>query len=398
MDDWTKTNEPGIYRDPNDETRWRVFTTAKAPDGSYPRRQKTLTDASMTEAVRVREELKAEIRATDEAEASSPKTKYIVDFATDWAKRMKVEGRWNDRNYETTIQILESHILPKIGGIAVDDLQRDDLRCWIKHIEQKTYEENDEEKRYSKYSLRRFWSTMKSLVKALYLDGYVDRRFVEWCRHIRGPTSDVDGRRTAESLTLGELHAFLDATRTLVEEEELSPRWEPHIVTLAWTGMRFGESAGLEWRDIDFDREVIQIRRSFSQGRLGPPKTGDSRRIGMIDEVAEALHRQRQLLLAEQNLGLEDDIVFPSDTGTRRWSSSIHDPMKMAAKKAGIEVNVGPQVLRSTLDTLLDDIGESPKLIKSVIGHKTDQMSEHYDRKRPETQIDAISRLKEATG
>lgn len=398
MENWTKTNEPGIYRDPNEETRLRVFTTAKAPDGSYPRRQKTLAEASMTEAIRVREELKAEIRATEEAEANSPKTKYIVDFAKDWTNRMKMEGRWNDRNYQTTVQILESHILPKIGGIAVDDLQRDDLRRWIKYIEQKTYEENDVDKRYSKYSLRRFWSTMKSLVKALYLDGFVDRRFVEWCRDIRGPSSDIDGRRTAESLTLRELHAFLHATRKLAEEEEISPRWEPHIIILVWTGMRFGESAGLEWRDIDFDREVIQIRRSFSQGRLGPPKSGEARRVGMIDEVSEALHRQRQMLLADENLGLEEDIVFPSDTGTRRWSSSIHGPMKKAASEAEIDVNVGPQVLRSTLDTLLDDIGESPKLIKSVIGHKTDEMSEHYDRKRPQTQIDAISRLKEANG
>jgi integrase len=398
MDGWTKTEEPGIYRDPNDETRWRVFTTAKAPDGSYPRRQKTLTEASMSDAIRVREQLKAEIRAPDEAEASSPTTKYVVDFAKDWATRMKTEGRWNERTYETTLQILESHILPDIGGIEVDDLRREDIRRWIETIEQKTYEQGDERKRYSRHSLRRFWSTMKALVKNLYLESHVDRRFIEWCREIRGPTSEIGGRRTADSLTLNELHAFLDATRTLAESGAISARWEPHIVTLAWTGMRFGESAGLEWRDVDFDDRVIYVRRSFSQGRLGPPKSGETRRIGMVDEVADALHQQRQLLVAEQNLGLDDDIVFPSDKGTRRWSSSIHTPMKRAAAEADINVDVGPQVLRSTLDTLLDDIGESAKLIKSVIGHKTDEMSEHYDRKRPETQIAALDRLKEVDG
>jgi integrase len=387
---WTKSEKAGIYRHETIDNKWQIRATATNPEtGQVEERQKTLTDTTLEEAIATRESLKNEIQTVEPDKGSSTGTPLLVDFATQWTARKKKQGQWSERTYSAHKQILEDHILPRIGGFDVDDLQRDDIRRWIDYIEGKTYEKNGEQRRYTHDSLRRFWATMKHLVKALYLEGHCDRRFFEWCREIPGPRSDISGRRETKTLTLEELGEFVETAREKV------PKWYPHIATLAYTGMRYGESAGLEWKDLDFAERTLCIRRSFSQGRLGPPKTGKTRVIGMAEPVAEALQMQRDRLHDEDNIGLVDDIVFPSDKGTRRWSSSLHGPMREAAKAAGIDVKVGPQVLRKTLATVLDNAGVQRKMIKAIAGHETDEMSDHYDEKRPEDQIRALSSILE---
>ncbi|WP_407639951.1 tyrosine-type recombinase/integrase [Alicyclobacillus vulcanalis] len=66
------------------------------------------------------------------------------------------------------------------------------------------------------------------------------------------------------------------------------------------TGMRTGEIAGLQWRDIDLDTGVIQLERTRyrpkgGQDFLGPPKTfGSRRRIVVTREVVDELRRWKQ--------------------------------------------------------------------------------------------------------
>ena len=39
-------------------------------------------------------------------------------------------------------------------------------------------------------------------------------------------------------------------------------QYKTMIITLIYTGMRLGELCGLEWKDVDFDNEIITVRRS----------------------------------------------------------------------------------------------------------------------------------------
>lgn len=55
--------------------------------------------------------------------------------------------------------------------------------------------------------------------------------------------------------------------------ERLGSRLGPMAIFAAATGMRPGEWAALEWRDIDRDGRVAYVRRSFSKGRLRCTKT-----------------------------------------------------------------------------------------------------------------------------
>ena len=54
------------------------------------------------------------------------------------------------------------------------------------------------------------------------------------------------------------------------------------------SGMRPGELVSLGWKDIDFENEIIKIRKTRVEGRNGPPKKKASvRDIEMIAGVKE---------------------------------------------------------------------------------------------------------------
>jgi integrase len=378
--DWVKTEEPGIYRHETIEGKWRVRTTAKNPQGELKEVQRTLSNSTFTEARKLRDELKVEIQTPDDIVES----KSISYFAARWVRQMIDAGRWGKATRSTNEGILKDHICPRIGHLPVDELGREDIREWIEWAEGVRYDRSrleDEQDlvRYSHSSLRRWWVVFKQLVKALYLEGHCGRRLVAWCREIPGPRADdIPKRREDATLTFEEL-------RKLVAKAETStPTRYAEIVTLAYTGIRGGELYGLEWKDVRPEEGYIRVARASTPQGMGPTKNGETRRVPMVPAVREALQEHRLRLIREQNLGLEQDIVFPSDVGTRRISSALHKPLRKVADECEIDVKMGPQVLRSTFVTLMKARGVPRPTVKAIVGHNDDQTNEDYTRPRVE--------------
>jgi integrase len=216
------------------------------------------------------------------------------------------------------------------------------------------------------------------------LSGHCDRLLLDWCKDRRGPTSEVTDRKESDTLTRSELVAYIEKTK------EVAPTRYAEIVTLAYTGMRAGELYGLEWRHIELEARVIRVEQSISRtGKIKCTKTGKTRRPPLSPIIAGALEEHRTWLMRTQNPGLHDGIVFPSMNGGRRLSASLRKPMLKIARACKLDINVGPQVLRKTFITLVG-AAHNRELVKSITGHETDEMHEHYTHIRPETQYDAV--------
>ena len=87
-----------------------------------------------------------------------------------------------------------------------------------------------------------------------------------------------------------ELRAFLAS----VEDEPWFALWR----LAATTGMRRGELLGLCWRDVDLDRERLNIRRQLQGSgratRFAPPKTEAGRRCIALDPITVEALRQHK--------------------------------------------------------------------------------------------------------
>jgi integrase len=79
--------------------------------------------------------------------------------------------------------------------------------------------------------------------------------------------------------------------------------------------LRLGELLSLRWREIDFGREAIRVRRSYNaHGGLTTPKSGKVRSVPMVLDVARALAALADL---EEFTG-EEDLVSPAGLACSR--------------------------------------------------------------------------------
>lgn len=104
-----------------------------------------------------------------------------------------------------------------------------------------------------------------------------------------------------------------------------NPRWKIALLIALFMGIRRGELAGLEWKDIDYSNKTMTIARSV-QDIVGfgiitkEPKTENSKRtISMPDKLIEYLHEyeawwQNQKKYLGDRLG-DTDRLFCTEDG-----------------------------------------------------------------------------------
>ncbi len=114
-------------------------------------------------------------------------------------------------------------------------------------------------------------------------------------RDLRGRRRRAAGRPRAAGDPLP--HAARDPTAARPRPPRHVPRDHHGLYHAAvTTGMRLGELVALRWRDVDWNAGRIRVRRNYTCGEFGTPKTRRSTRsIPMIPDLAATLraHHER---------------------------------------------------------------------------------------------------------
>ena len=87
----------------------------------------------------------------------------------------------------------------------------------------------------------------------------------------------------------------VEALLRAVPADVLGPTDAVLYLTAVMTGLRQGELAALRWRDVDWTAAPVRVRRNYTRGQWGTPKSRrSSRAVPMADRLAAELERHFQ--------------------------------------------------------------------------------------------------------
>lgn len=142
-----------------------------------------------------------------------------------------------------------------------------------------------------------------------------------------------------------------------------------YLKLLFKTGMRNGEARGLQWKDIDFNKGTVFIRKSvysLVHGNfiINEPKTKQSYRVIHIPEsLLEDLKIYREITEYKEN----EDFIFGREKGIPRTSGYNKSTLKRACRALKIEIS--HHGLRHSHATFLVQNGISINVIQYRLGH-----------------------------
>ncbi|MEU5039484.1 site-specific integrase [Streptomyces griseorubiginosus] len=198
-------------------------------------------------------------------------------------------------------QRVRRHIVPHLGAKPLNAIGTEVLRHWKKRLE----------KDLGPTSIRRVWATLSSIqhpASSILQAAVEDRRLGRNpCRSSTvGPPAATPGRVEA-----------WPPERVLAEREALPDRYRLLLVIGAGLGLRQGEALGLSADDIDFEKEVVHVRRQIKMVRakqcFALPKGRKVRDVPLPAGVARAI-RQHMKEFAPVPVTLPWDDPTPAET------------------------------------------------------------------------------------
>lgn len=244
---------------------------------------------------------------------------------------------------------LNRHLLPRWGAVAVARIRRQDIATWFAGFQGRLSPR-------SVIGIHRVFSMVLGWAME------TDRIATNPARGLPLPRPDADRH---VFLT----HAEVDALANAAEG------YRTMILTLAYTGLRFGEAAALRVASVDLDARRLTVSHAWAGGNTGTPylstpKNHERRRVGLplflVAELAEVIGgRPSEAWLFVSPRGVVLDLP--------NWNRRVFAP---AVRRAGLgDRGLTPHSLRHTAASLAIAAGADVKVVQTMLGHKDAAMT-----------------------
>lgn len=354
-------------------------------------------DEKMTER-QIEKELQRQVVHFEEAclKGNVVATIKFEDFARQWFAEY-AEIRLKQRTIEGYHQ-MEKRIYKAIGHIRLDKLTTRHIQKFIVDL-CSAKREDGRDRNGGKLSTKTI-KLYKSMISTI-CDYAVKMQMipVNPCRNVTIPRVVTPEK---DFYSIEEAQQMLDLFQ---KEDEDNFKYVCFYTLAVYTGFRLGELIGLEWKDINFETNVITVNRTclYSKAKGGlyteTPKTPQSMRSLKVPQgVIDMLLKWKELQdIQRKNIGskwIETDRVFTKWNGLTLDRSAPGYYFKRFCERTGMRY-VSNHSMRHLNASLLINAGVDVKTVQSCLGHSTAtttlQIYAHSFRSAQAAAMDAVA-------
>jgi hypothetical protein len=163
-----------------------------------------------------------------------------------------------------------------------------------------------------------------------------------------------------------------------------------HLLFMAW--LRPSEASGLQWQDVDLNRGLLYVRRSYHLYGYNLPKTRTARRT--LELVPESV----RVLRAIQPLHVAPEMpVFTTTGGEPIEPKTFSEHWYKCLRALGLRVR-GLYCTKDTYVSMVLQTVRDPRWVEEQTGVALATLKTHYEKWMPDPARDELRRLERAFG
>jgi len=313
----------------------------------------------------------------------------LKNYLREWLVEYK-EGNVRKNTFVLHQRNIEKHIIPYFQEADLKDIKPLGYQKFLNHLDEQGYSTRTIEIIHTT-----MYNALQTAVKPL-------KKLEENpCDGVQIPKKKKVNKKALEYIPSDQIGEFLRVAR---QDNYI---YYIFFKTLIETGMRKGEAAALQRRDIDLKNGYIDINKTLDfqtkegESLFGETKTYESiRRIKISDSLCKELSKHMNIL-NENRIVYNDiynhelDLVFCREDGNNLPKSTLHNAMNRICKNAGIE-RIPIHGLRHTHAVVLLESGAQMKFVQERLGHKnitiTSDVYSHISDKLENTSVDSYEK------
>lgn len=281
--------------------------------------------------------------------------------------------------------MLEKHIRPtNFGKLYVSDVRKSDVQAFYAYLRNTLH--------FAIGSIQLYQNLIYPSFQMAVEDDMIRKNPCKGC--MRDYKSSADSSRVA--LSREEQRELL----SFVQNSVVYNRYYPMIVFMLGTGCRIGETMGITWNDIDFDKAILHINHQVIYKKkkteehpkgqivhyITAPKNKTSRDIPLQSDVLQILKEYKGKtyeisLNMGPTLGGYSNFVFLNsnlhlhtpNTLTRAFHNIV-DAFNVEAELNGVDMRLptfSAHTFRHTFCTRMAENKIDVKVLQTIMGHKT---------------------------